>query len=257
MPMVRLVNTDGTQVGVVPIEEARQKARDAGLDLVEVSPESQPPVCRVLDYGKFRYGSHRKEHKSAPTRKQHFGQIKEIRVRPKIDRHDLARKLDHGRELLEDGYRLQLTCVFRGREMTHQELGRNLLHQAVQDLAAVSRLERDIVSEGRRMNLMLMPKVDIVRAKAREREQATRTRLEMQQADAARKHKGRAPRAGRPAAEVAAPATAEGTAVGPAGADRPFGERLEFPAPPPPAAGPDQEADHAQAEDPQGTGPAN
>ena len=172
---VRLINTDGTQLGIVPVEDALAKAKAAGLDLVEVSGDAEPPVCKILDYGKFKYGSQRKK-EHIPTRKQHFGQIKEIRIRPKIDKHDLARKLTHGRELLEDGYRLLLTCVFRGREMTHLELGRKLLADSTEALAEVAKLERTLPQEGRRMAIMLMPKVEVVRAKSQERDKLARVR---------------------------------------------------------------------------------
>jgi len=167
---VLLIATDGTQVGIVPAEEALQRAREAGLDLVEVSPDSDPPVCRILDYGKFKYGSKRRE-PGPKSRKQHFGQIKEIRMRPKIDKHDLERKLTKARELLEEGYRLQITCLFRGREMRHMELGERLLVQASEMLADVSKLERRLDRDGRRMNLMLMPKIEVVRTKTKEREE--------------------------------------------------------------------------------------
>jgi translation initiation factor IF-3 len=155
------------------------KARAAGIDLVEVSADSDPPVCRILDYGKFRYGSKRKDHGPKPkTRKQHFGQIKEIRMRPKIDKHDLERKLAKARELLEEGYRLQVTCMFRGREMTHLELGYTLLNRTAELLSDCSKLERRLNREGRRMNIMLMPKIEVVRAKAKEREEQARKHAE-------------------------------------------------------------------------------
>ena len=170
MPRVLLIGNDGEQLGVMSAEDALAKARAAGLDLVEVAPEGEPPVCKILDYGKFKYGSRRKEG-GGHARKQHFGQIREIRLRPKIDKHDLERKLTKARELLEQGYRLQLTCRFRGREMTHLELGHDLLEQATVFLADVSKLERRLLRDGRRMNLMLMPKIEVVRAKTKERDE--------------------------------------------------------------------------------------
>jgi translation initiation factor IF-3 len=176
---VRLIAPDGEQVGIIPLDDALGRARTAGLDLVEVSAESDPPVCRILDYGKFRYGSKRKEHGPKPkTKKQHFGQIKEIRMRPKIDKHDLERKLGKARELLEEGYRLQVTCLFRGREMTHLELGYSLLNRAAELLADCSKLERRLNREGRRMNIMLMPKIEVVRTKTKEREEQARKHAE-------------------------------------------------------------------------------
>jgi translation initiation factor IF-3 len=172
---VRLISQEGEQLGILPLDDAMAKAREAGLDLVEVSPDSDPPVCRILDYGKFRYGAKHREHGVKPkVRKQHFGQIKEIRMRPKIDKHDLERKLAKARELLEEGYRLQVTCMFRGREMTHLELGYDLLNRTAELLADVSKLERRLNREGRRMNIMLMPRIEVVRAKTKERQEQAR-----------------------------------------------------------------------------------
>lgn len=174
---MRLISPEGEQLGIVDIQDALAKARETGQDLVEVSSDSDPPVCRILDYGKFRYGSKRKE-PGPKGRKQHFGQIKELRMRPKIDKHDLERKMAKAGELLEEGYRLQLTCMFRGREMTHLELGRQLLNRAAEMLAGVSKLERPLNREGRRMNIMLMPKIEVVRAKAKEHEEQARKHAE-------------------------------------------------------------------------------
>lgn len=175
MREVRLISSEGEQLGIVPVEVALAKAREAKLDLVEVSGEAVPPVCRILDYGKFRYGSRKRDHgPKVVLRKQHFGQIKEIRLKPKIDKNDLERKLAKGRELLEDGYRLQLTCMFKGREMSHTELGVSLLNRAVEMLAEASKLERPLLREGRRMNIMLCPKVEVVRVKTRQREEHAR-----------------------------------------------------------------------------------
>jgi translation initiation factor IF-3 len=248
---VRLIATDGEQVGIVPLEEALQKARGADLDLVEVAGQSDPPVCRILDYGKFRYGAKRKDHGDKPkARKQHFGQIKEIRMRPKIDKHDLERKLAKGRELLEEGYRLQVTCLFRGREMTHLELGYNLLNRTAELLADCSKLERRLSREGRRMNIMLMPKIEVVRAKAKEREAQARKHAE----DAARhrkKSKARRDSVRRKAVPVDAGKELENRIEVPAEAAA-AASAVEEAAP---ATGTEQnsEGENAQAEDSQGT----
>ena len=247
---VRLIAADGTQVGIVPVEEALAKAKEAGLDLVEVSPEAEPPVCKILDFGKFKYGSQKKK-EHIPVRKQHFGQLKEIRVRPKIDKHDLERKLAHGRELLGDGYRLLLTCVFRGREMTHLELGHNLLKLAAEALSDVAKLERTLPQEGRRMAIMLMPKVEVVRAKARERE--TQAKVLFAEAEARRKKSkrrdARPDQAGGPSG--GAPAGAEVPVDG----GQPLASKIEVPAA---AADPQPaEKENAQAEDPQGDAQAH
>jgi translation initiation factor IF-3 len=199
---VRLIATEGEQLGILPLEDALRKARGAGLDLVEVAGQSDPPVCRILDYGKFRYGAKRKDHSDKPkARKQHFGQIKEIRMRPKIDKHDLERKLAKGRELLEEGYRLQVTCLFRGREMTHLELGYNLLNRTAELLSDCSKLERRLSREGRRMNIMLMPRIEVVRTKAKERELQAR-KLAQETARHRKKSKARRDSVRRKAVQV-------------------------------------------------------
>jgi translation initiation factor IF-3 len=248
---VRLISPEGEQLGIVPLEDALSRAREAKLDLVEVSPDSKPPVCRILDYGKFRYGSKRKEHgPKTQTRKQHFGQIKEIRMRPKIDKHDLERKLSKARELLEEGYRLQVTCLFRGREMTHLELGYSLLNRTAEILADVAKLERRLNREGRRMNIMLMPKVEVVRAKAKEREAQAKKYAE-ETARHRKKSRARRDSVRRKAVKVdegeelrstiEVPAEAAGKAEA-AAADEPVE-----------AGGEDVESTDAQAEDAQGT----
>jgi len=250
---VRLINTDGTQVGIVPLEDALARARAAGLDLVEVSPDAEPPVCKILDFGKFKYGTQKKK-EHIPVRKQHFGQLKEIRVRPKIDKHDLARKLAHGRELLEDGYRLLLTCVFRGREMTHLELGHKLLQDAAVALAGVSKLERTLPQEGRRMAIMLTPKVEVVRAKAQERE-----KLAKAWAAEAEAHRKKSKRKDREAGKAPAAASAAGAGAAsgpdPASGGEPLASRIE--GIDVAAAGGAEEKGHAQAEDSQGTAKAD
>ncbi len=241
---MRLISPDGTQLGILPLEQALAKAKEASLDLVEVAGDSDPPVCRILDYGKFRYGSKHKE-AGPKVRKQHFGQIKEIRMRPKIDKHDLERKLTKARELLEGGYRLQITCMFRGREMTHLELGHNLLKRATEMLADVSKLERRMNRDGRRMNIMLMPKIEVVRAKAKEHEeQAKKYAAEAQ--GRRKKSRQRRDSVRRKAVKVDGGEPLENQIEVPAEAVGKAGE-----------TGPDEkvevESKDAQAEDPQGT----
>ncbi len=232
---MRLISPDGSQLGILPLDDAMAKAREAGLDLVEVSGDSDPPVCRILDYGKFRYGSKRKE-VGPKVRKQHFGQIKEIRMRPKIDKNDLERKLAKARELLEEGYRLQITCMFRGREMTHLELGHNLLKRAAEMLSEVSKLERPLNREGRRMNIMLMPKVEVVRAKSKEREEQAK-KYAAEAKGRRKKSRQRRESVRRKAVEV--------------DGGKPLENTIEVPADAPEPA--KVEGDDAQAEDPQGT----
>ncbi len=130
-------------------------AEEAGLDLVEVAPNSRPPVCRILDYGKFKYEQKKKQRGKPKTQSS---VLKEIRVRPKIDVNDVEIKVRKAREFLEQGNKVQVTCLFRGREMAYQNLGREVLEKVVEFLADVAKLERAPRMEGRRMNIMLARK---------------------------------------------------------------------------------------------------
>lgn len=130
-------------------------AKEAGLDLVEVSPTAEPPVCKIMDFGRYRYALRKRDKES--RKKTHFGERKEIRLRPKTDSNDLNRKLQHGRELLLEGYRLQLTMRLRGREMAFSELASQLLDDAVAQLADIATLESKS-SEGRQIIAQLIPK---------------------------------------------------------------------------------------------------
>jgi translation initiation factor IF-3 len=151
---VRLIDENGAQVGVVETGEARRRAYDAGLDLVEVSPDARPPVCKIMDYGKFKYALKKKEHES--KRKQHQVQIKEIRLRPKIAEHDVSYKAKQARDFLLDGDKVQVTMLFRGREMSHMDVARVVLDSFVKKLADVSKVERPPKMEGRRLGLLLL-----------------------------------------------------------------------------------------------------
>jgi len=131
-------------------------AREAGLDLVEVAPTARPPVCRIMDYGKWRYQQQKKEDKSRASSKA--GQLKEIKFRTvKIGDHDLLIKVNHAREFLKEGNKVQFTLQFRGREMAHLDLGREIMNKVKQELWPVSKVERDAKMEGRRMTLVLQP----------------------------------------------------------------------------------------------------
>ena len=153
---VRLVGVDGQMVGVVPVEEAHQMAREAGVDLVEVSPNADPPVCKVLDYGKFKYEQQKRDHDA--RKRQRGGELKEVRFRPKTGTHDKQIKIDRARAFLEDGHRVQLTMMFRGREMQHRELGSEILREVVKGFEDIAKVETSLRSEGRRMHILLMPK---------------------------------------------------------------------------------------------------
>ncbi|MHC5056335.1 MAG: translation initiation factor IF-3 [Planctomycetota bacterium] len=153
---VRLVDKDGEMVGVVPIEEAQASAKEADMDLVEVSPNADPPVCKILDYGKFKYEEKKREHEA--KKKQRGGDFKEIRLRPKTDTHDRNIKLDRARRFLREGNRVQVTLMFRGREMQHISRGSEILNAVAKELEDVAKIERYANRDGRRMHMSLMPK---------------------------------------------------------------------------------------------------
>ena len=151
-----MISADGEQVGVVSIEVALQKAKEAELDLIEVAPNSKPPVCRILDFGKLKYEEKKKQQQS--KKKQHVVKVKEIRLRPRIDEHDLLTKLNQGRKFLLDGAKLKVTLMFRGREMTRIDLGKIVMKRVLQELSDVAEVEKDIPLEGRRMSIILSGK---------------------------------------------------------------------------------------------------
>jgi translation initiation factor IF-3 len=156
--LVRLIDGENNQVGVVNIEEAMSKARDIGLDLVEVAPTSDPPVCRIMDYGKWLYEQKRKSRDATKKHHRHVATLKEIRLRPETDRHDLDMKLKHGREFLEKGHKLQFTMFFRGRQMLHRDRGYEILEEITESLQDLAKIERPARMTNRRMTLLLVPK---------------------------------------------------------------------------------------------------
>ena len=151
-----MISEDGEQLGVVAIEVALQKAEDAGLDLMEVAPDTNPPVCKILDHGKLKYEEKKKQQQS--KKKQHVVKIKEIRLRPRIEDHDLMTKLNHGRKFLQDGAKLKVTLMFRGRELSRIDLGKIVMERVLEELADVAEVEKDIPLEGRRMSMILNAK---------------------------------------------------------------------------------------------------
>lgn len=158
MPSVRLIDDANAQVGIVATDEALTKAREVGLDLVEVSPTSDPPVCRIMDYGKWLYQQKRKLREAHKKHTQHATTLKEVRLRPEIDKHDLDIKLRHAHEFLEKGHKVQFTVLFRGRQILHQDLGRAVLDQITASLEDLAKVERSAIMTGRRMVLILIPK---------------------------------------------------------------------------------------------------
>ena len=153
---MRLVDADGTVLGVVPIDEALRKAEDHGLDLVEVAAKGDPPVCKILDYGKFKYEAQKK--KNEARKKQRTIDVKEIKMRPGIDVHDYDVKLRAARKFLGEGDKVKVTMRFRGREMAHQDLGLNVLHRVRDELDELAKVELMPKMEGRQMIMVIAPK---------------------------------------------------------------------------------------------------
>ncbi len=153
--MVRLVSSDGKQLGIVPIEEAQRRALDEDLDLVEVAPNANPPVCKIMDYGKYCYELEQKE--KAARKKQNIIVVKEIKMRPKIDVHDYETKKKHIIRFINHGDRVKVTIMFRGREMTHTELGFELLNKLISDLKDIATVESQPKLDGRNMTAVLIP----------------------------------------------------------------------------------------------------
>ena len=156
VPQVRLIDTTGEQIGIVPTREALRMALEKGFDLVEISPTAKPPVCKIMDYGKFKYELNKKA-KSA-KKKQHIIQMKEMRLRPKIEEHDYQFKLKHIQEFLEEGNKVKVFVEFRGREMAHQELGHKIIQRLEEDLKDLGIIEQKAKMEGRNLSLTFMPK---------------------------------------------------------------------------------------------------
>ncbi len=155
VPEVRLINENGEQVGIVPTEEAREYARERDLDLVEVAPDSKPPVCRVLDYSKYKY---EQEQKAKAARKhQQQVNVREIKLRPKIAQHDYETKRGHVERFLRNQDKVKVTIMFRGREQTHPERGRMLLDRLLQDVSELATVEQEPLQEGRNMTMLLAP----------------------------------------------------------------------------------------------------
>jgi translation initiation factor IF-3 len=156
IPEIRLVDQNGKQLGVVPTHEARRIAEEANLDLVEVAPTARPPVCRIMDFGKYKYEQAKKAKES--KKKQHTVDLKEMRYRPKIEEHDFQFKTRHVRQFLEEGNKVRCFVLFRGRERAHTEFGVRLLQRVAEVLADVAQVEVSPTLEGRSMNMVLAPR---------------------------------------------------------------------------------------------------
>ncbi len=153
---VRVISHTGEQLGVLPVDEALSLAQEQGLDLVEVAPLARPPVVKIMDYGKFKFEQAKAAR--AAKKKQHVIHLKEVKYRPGIDDHDFDFKTRHAREFLAEGNKVKVTMMFRGRQMAHVELGRDVLDRVAAELKDVCKIEQDPKLEGRNMTMVLAPK---------------------------------------------------------------------------------------------------
>ncbi len=152
---VRVIGAEGEQLGILNRNDAIAAAKEAGLDLVEVAATAEPPVCRIMDYGKFKYEAQKK--KQEAKKRQSVIQIKEIKLRPKTDEHDYQTKVNHIRRFIEGGDRCKVTIFFRGREIVHKDRGQTMLDRVVADTKDIAKVEQDAKAEGRTLFMMLVP----------------------------------------------------------------------------------------------------
>jgi translation initiation factor IF-3 len=153
---VRVIGPEGGQLGILSIREALQMAEEHGFDLVEVAPDAKPPVCRIMDFGKYKYQQSKRLQQA--KKKQKVISVKEIKLRPKTEEHDYQFKTQHVRRFLEEGHKTKVTVVFRGREIAHAELGRRMLDRIVADMQDIGTLEQVPQQEGRNMTMVLSPR---------------------------------------------------------------------------------------------------
>jgi translation initiation factor IF-3 len=203
VPQVRVIGADGAQLGVLQTDDALRRAEEAGLDLVEVSPKAVPPVCKIMDYGKFKYENAKKnkdarKHQSTTT-------TKEIKFRPKTDDHDFDFKVKHIRRFLMEGNKAKLAVIFRGREIVHPETGQDVLKRVVEATTDIAQVEQSPMMEGRRMLMIIAPRAGVIRSATAPRPAAP----------------GVATQAPRPAETPATPPAAAAPTPAPAPAPRP------------------------------------
>lgn len=189
VPEVLVVGSDGSNLGILTTQEALRRAREENLDLVEINPKGQPPVCKILDFGKFKYDESKKKRET--KRKQTVVEVKEIKLRPKTDEHDLDFKLRASRKFLESGNKVKVVCRFRGREITHPERAREQLNHIVEQTEDLAIVELRPTMEGRAMALVLAPKQAILQKVQQERtrreQEREQERQQLREADAQEK----------------------------------------------------------------------
>jgi translation initiation factor IF-3 len=161
VPEVRVIGADGSQVGILQTHEALRLAEEQGLELVEVNPRAMPPVCKIMDFGKFKYETSKKE--KASRKHQSTIVLKEIKLRPKTDEHDFDFKVKHIRRFLSEGNKCKLVVVFRGREIVHPEMGQLMLDQVVKAVSDLAMVEQRSIMEGRRMVMVIGPRGGVIR----------------------------------------------------------------------------------------------
>lgn len=156
-PKLRVIGPSGEQIGILTVQEALQRASDEGLDLVEIVPNSTPPVCKIIDFGKYRYDQTKREKENKKA--QHQIKVKEVKLKPNIDENDLQTKLRHAKDFLEKGNKVKVTCTFRGREMAHPEIGSKVIQRFVAELDEISTPESPAKMFGRMLTVVLAPAV--------------------------------------------------------------------------------------------------
>ncbi|MGK9477158.1 translation initiation factor IF-3 [Melioribacter sp. OK-6-Me] len=154
-PEVRLIDEKGEQVGIVSVKEALNRAREVGMDLVEIAPQAKPPVCKIIDYGKFVYEQQKRE--KMQKKKQQVSVLKEIRLHPNTDTHDFEFKARHATKFIEDGNKVKVSVIFKGRELAYVEIGEELLKKFIDKLSDVAKVEQEPKFEGRAMHAILAP----------------------------------------------------------------------------------------------------
>jgi translation initiation factor IF-3 len=169
-PEIRVIDAEGQQLGVMTPDDAIQKAEEVGLDLVEVAPGSRPPVCRIMDYGRYKYEQKKKSGKG----KGHTASLKEVKLRPRTDQHDLDFKLKNARRFLLDGDKVKITVMYRGRELVHREIGRKQLDRVVELLGPIAVVESLPRMEGRLLSMILVPNREVIEQMARQEKAAAK-----------------------------------------------------------------------------------
>ena len=183
VPRVRVVGADGQQVGIISIEDALAMAEAQDLDLVEVAAQADPPVCRIMDYGKWKYEQAVRQKEA--RKKQSLIVVKEIKMRPKIDRHDYGTKKGHVERFLRQGAKVKVTIMFRGREMAHADRGRDLLDRLAEDVAEIAKVDTQPKLDGRNMTMVLSPHRDAITKKPTQKKERPPREPESSEAPAA------------------------------------------------------------------------